>query len=367
MGFNMKGWDITVPFSLMDLNKDSNFKAFLEFISAVKNISDTNENLCAVIDESVAIKDTDTYDALTNLRKRNPGLTDKELLEKEKDLFCKNMYEAKVSILYDIKVDNLIIKEYAELQKKLLNKSIMSTAKVRNIYDPKRILLDYTLDLKKRNVNTIHIASIKTKNGVYKTNSFYSVPIDEEGKYPQIFAVSKKDVIKKFEMNYDIQINEEGKEKYKDNPNISFDITSSDRPFKVEPGFISSIEIDETKFSDSPISLAKKANATMEEGKEFVSVNDEIRRFFTNCTYNKCESITVHTSLVEDAYSIKLCLKVKEKDLDKFTNIIDTCLNNFEEKDYLTERTTIGPERNGNIEFVIGITEPRGLKATQAL
>lgn len=356
MSLNIKRLEVTVPFNLSDLNGDSSFKVFFDFVKSIEALAEKNKDLCEVVEQKVTVKDLEAYEELTNIKNKNKDLLDKDLLKKEKELFSKNIYEGSVSLLYNINFDNEIIKEYAQLQGKLSKLKTVSTVKVQNFYDPKRVLLESFLSLKKYRINNMSLLTAKDSKGVYKTNFSYSVPIDERGSYPKSFAVLKKNIKRKLILNYDYPIVLENKKNFKDDINVSFDFNTNDIKDIDSGMFISSFQLDESNYSDGPISKAKKEIGNIEFGKSF-SLDDEIVKFYFNCVSNKCESFNINSTLEDDFYNTRISLKIKEKDLSKFTQIIDHCANNLEEQEVLVERKVIGPDPNGDVEYIIGIHE----------
>ena len=363
MSLNVKRLEVSVPFNLLDLNGDSSFKAFFDFVKKIEALSIDNKDLCDVTEQKVIIKDTDTYEQLTSLKIKNKSLKDTKLIKQEQELFSKNIYEATVSILYNISFDTEIIKAYTELQTKLLRLKSVPTVRVHSFYDPKRILFETACNLKKYKVGDIQLSSLKDKDGIYKTSLDYIVPYDEKGSYPKSFAVLKKNIKRKLILNYDYPIVLETKKDFKDIPNVSFDIITSDKRNKEDKNFCSSIILDESRYCEGPISSAKRETVKNEFGKSF-TLNDELVKFYFNCTTNKCESVTMNIHLDGDIYNTRISVKIKEKDLSKFTPIIDYCTKNLEEAEYLTEYNSIGPDDKGNIELIVGTSEKIQLNTT---
>ena len=106
MSLNIKRLEVTVPFNLSDLNGDSSFKVFFDFVKSIEALAEKNKELCEVVEQKVSIKDMDAYEELINIKNKNKDLLDKDLLKKEKELFSKNIYEGSVSLLYNINFDN---------------------------------------------------------------------------------------------------------------------------------------------------------------------------------------------------------------------------------------------------------------------
>jgi hypothetical protein len=366
MSLNIKRLEVTVPFNLIDLNGDSSFKAFFDFVKKVESLSENNKDLCDVTEQKVIVKDTETYDQITNIKNKNKNLLDQKLLKKEQELYSKNIYEATVSILYNISFDTEIIKAYTELQTKLLKLKTIPTVRVHSFYDPKKMLFESACNLKKYKVTDINLSSVKGEDGIYKTGLSYIVPYDENGSYPKSFAVLKKNIKRKLILNYDYPVVLEDKKNFKDIPNASFDIYSDDKREKEKRYFISSLVLDENKYTDGPISFAKREKTTNELGKS-VFLDDELAKFYFNCITNNCESVSMNIHLNDDSYNSYVNVKFKEKELSKFTTIIDHCTNNLTEKDMLLESNTFGPDSNGNIEFIIGTYEKIQLKTPMSL
>lgn len=356
MSLNVKKLEVIVPFSLIDLNGNSSFKAYLDFVNAIEELSKKNKDLCILTDKNVVLKDKDTYDQLATLKNKNRTLSDLNLLKKEKELFSKNMYEATVSILYNMSYDTEIIKAYTELQMKLLKLKTIPTVRGHNFYDPKKMLFETALNLKKYKVNSIQMSSVKGDNGIYKTNFSYLVPYDDKDNYPKSFAILKKSIKRKLIMNYDFPIVLSGKGNFKEDPNVSFDITTKDVRDYNNRLFLSTFELDENKYSNGPISIAKKEYSDNDYGRSF-SLEDELAKLYFNSVYNKCESVHMSINIENNAYVTRMRLRIKEKDLNKFTSILDYSFNNLEEMGFLTERNTSLPDEKGEIEFTVGTSE----------
>ena len=361
MSLNIKRLEVVVPFNLKDLNGDSSFKSFYEFVKKIQVLSKDNKDLCDITEQKVSIKDIETYKKLTNIKIKNISLSDPKLLAEEKELFAKNIYEASVSILYNISFDTEIIKAYTELQTQLLRLKAIPTVRIHSFHDPKRILFETACNLKKYKINDINLSSIRGKDGIYKTGLSYVVPYDEKGSYPKSFAVLKKSIKRKLIMNFDYPVVLEEKKNFKDIPNASFDIFTEDKKVEESKKFISSIILDESKYADGPISSAKREDTKNEFGKSF-SLEDELVKFYFNCITNKCESIYMDIKLEDNTYNTTIKVKTKEKDFSRFTTIIDYASKNLEASELLLSSNTMGPDADGNIEYVIKTSEPLSFK-----